>query len=431
MEIITRKAQILRVQTQHPYPELNEALQEKLNTEVLGVTQSVLESALCEELQEHLNQLTGERPRRSGYFTRVLDSEHGRIDSLSVPKLRYGNGERDWQILQRYQRGLGSLLNFCLCLYVMGLSLRDLQEALYPLLGAVLSVNAINRITEVAQQQMNQQRIAKITAAPIILLVDGVWVSIQYTTEETFEDQAGHLRTLRQAQNRVVLAAMAIYPDGTRQLLHYEIAQSESQAAWEVFFKHLQERGLPFDGVEVVVSDGTNGLPCVLKTWVPQAQHQLCITHKIRAMLRHLDYENLATQDPQGQTLSPAEAKKLRYNEIKEDAYDIYKTDDWMEAIERLVTFVQTWQSVEPNAIRTFLKDIVLTFSFYDLQESLYPLVRTTNALERLFREFRNKSDEIGAFPNEDSCLTIFFLVLQRDHAKHDRLNSVAKTSGH
>jgi transposase-like protein len=81
---------------------------------------------------------------------------------------------------------------------------------------------------------------------------------------------------------------MAIYPEGTRQLLHYEIAQSESQDAWEALFKHLQERGLNLEGVEVIVSDGTNGLPAVLKTWVPQAQHQLCITHKVRAMLRHL-----------------------------------------------------------------------------------------------------------------------------------------------
>lgn len=427
MDIVTRKAQILRVQTQNPYPELNEALQEKLNTEVLGVTQRVLEAALCEELQEHLNKLGGERPRRSGYFKRVLDSEYGRIESLSIPKLRHGNRDRDWQILQRYQRGLGSLLNFCLGLYVMGLSLRDLQEALYPLLGAVLSVNAINRITEAAQEQMNQRRTAKITTTVPILLVDGVWVRIQYASGATFEDQAGHVRALRQAEERVVLAAMAIYPDGTREILHYEIAESESQAAWESFFKGLQARGLNLDGVEVVVSDGTNGLPTVLKTWVPQAQHQLCITHKIRAMLRHLGYENLSTQDEQGQTLELPEAKKLRYSQIQTDAYDIYKTDDWMEAIERLVVFVQTWQSVEPNAIRSFLRDIVLTFSFYDLDPSLYPLVRTTNALERFFREFRNKSDEIGAFPNEDSCLTIFFLVLQRDHAKHDRLKSMAK----
>jgi putative transposase len=62
------------------------------------------------------------------------------------------------------------------------------------------------------------------------------------------------MRTLRQAEERVVLAAMAIYADGTREILHYEIAQSESQAAWESFFKGLQERGLNLDGVEVVVA---------------------------------------------------------------------------------------------------------------------------------------------------------------------------------
>ena len=59
--------------------------------------------------------------------------------SLLVPKLRDSNHEREWQILKRYQRGLQSLLDMTLCFYVLGLSLRDLQEALYHLLGSVLS----------------------------------------------------------------------------------------------------------------------------------------------------------------------------------------------------------------------------------------------------------------------------------------------------
>jgi DNA-binding LacI/PurR family transcriptional regulator len=33
MDIVTRQAQILRVQTHNPYPEMNEAFQEKLNAE--------------------------------------------------------------------------------------------------------------------------------------------------------------------------------------------------------------------------------------------------------------------------------------------------------------------------------------------------------------------------------------------------------------
>jgi transposase-like protein len=93
MDIVTRKEQIIRIQSQSPYPEIHEALQAKLNAEVMGVTQSVIETALQEELQEHLNQCRGERPRRSGYYKRVLDSEYDRIEDLSVPKLRHSNGQ--------------------------------------------------------------------------------------------------------------------------------------------------------------------------------------------------------------------------------------------------------------------------------------------------------------------------------------------------
>jgi hypothetical protein len=46
MNIVKRKEQIIRIQSQSAYPALQEALQEKLNAEVIGVTQSVIETAL-------------------------------------------------------------------------------------------------------------------------------------------------------------------------------------------------------------------------------------------------------------------------------------------------------------------------------------------------------------------------------------------------
>ena len=68
MDNASRKEQIIRIQSQSPYPELNEALETKLRTEVLGVTQTFLEGALQEELQGHLSKIAEDRPRRSGYF---------------------------------------------------------------------------------------------------------------------------------------------------------------------------------------------------------------------------------------------------------------------------------------------------------------------------------------------------------------------------
>jgi transposase-like protein len=102
----------------------------------------------------------------------------------------------------------------------------------------------------------------------------------------------------------------------------------------------------------------------------------------------------------------------------------MFEAADVKQAIERLQDFAQKWQLLEPDAVRTFLKDSELTLTYYQFPSDLYCHIRTTNHLERLFREFRAKSDEIGAFPNEMSCLTVFCMVVERDHAKHDRKSS-------
>jgi hypothetical protein len=42
------------------------------------------------------------------------------------------------------------------------------------------------------------------------LIVDGVWVEIQYTLDEFKEDRAGHQRQVRQAQERVILSWLQV-----------------------------------------------------------------------------------------------------------------------------------------------------------------------------------------------------------------------------
>ncbi len=139
MKLAEREEQILRVKSQSFQSEMTSLLENTLRTEVTGVIKATIEAALVEELESFRSSRSGPQARRSGYFHRLLDTQYGRIPELRVPKLRDSNQEREWQILKRYQRGLQSLLDMTLCLYVLGLSLRDLQEALYHLLGSVLS----------------------------------------------------------------------------------------------------------------------------------------------------------------------------------------------------------------------------------------------------------------------------------------------------
>lgn len=321
MNIKNREAEIIRIRSTSVQPELLTSLASTLHQAVLEVTKVTIESALVEELLALPKDSSPALGRRSGYFTRTLDTEQGRIEALRVPKLRSGNKVRQWQILTRYQRSIGTLMDYALSLYVLGLSLRDLQEAFYHLLGHVLSVNAINRVTLAAQRHMESHRQSTVVNTPPILIVDGVWVEIQYPQAQNKVDRAGHVRRVRHAEERVILAAMAVWPDGTHEIVHYEVATQEDNQSWSTFFTHLIERGITPEDVRLVVSDGTLGLPAVMAQHLPKAKQQRCITHKIRRIQEYLKYAQLPSEDDQGQPLKPSEAKRQRRYQIQHDAY--------------------------------------------------------------------------------------------------------------
>ncbi len=422
MTIAMRQEQIIRIKQASFQSELDEELEKQIRERVVATVKAIIEIALVEELKTGIEKICGPKPRRSGYFTRILDTLYGRIRDLLVPKLRYGNKEREWKILKRYQRALTRLLDWASYLYVMGLSLRDLQEVLYFVLGNVLSRTSVNRITLQMQEKMKAQCQTPINATPSILIIDGVWVDIQYASQKIKIDRAGHQRQCRQAEERVILAAMAVWPDASYHLLHFEVAEDENTATWTTFFTHLVARGLDPQSVKLIVSDGSKGVSAMTKQLLPNAQQQRCITHKVRNMKRYLTYQHLpesTTQDEQvGDKFTP---KKQRWAAIKSDAYAIYDAETYDNAQQRLHEFVDKWQTIEPKAVHNFQWGIKRTFIYYQFDSRLSSHIRTSNLIERLFREFRAKADEIGAFPNETSCLTLFFLIVRREHAKHNR----------
>ncbi len=427
MAIADAQIRIQRIY-QHTFQrELQTALDERLRTVALTGIQATLEQALCEELSVHLD-LQSPRPYRSGYFQRQLDTLYGHIPDLLVPKLRTGNPNRNWQILVRYQHALQSLLDRTLYAYTLGLSVRDVQELLGLFIGHVFSTSAITRITTAAQTAMESWHQTALHETPPIVIVDGVWVRIQYPTDETWVDRSGHTRHKVRHQERVILAALGVWPDGRHYLLHYEIAAAEEAQAWATFGQHLLARQLDAAAVKVVVSDGTKGLLDVLPTYLPHAALQRCTVHKVRGFERYLQYKELPTIDADtDQALTIDQARQQRRQAMAGEALDIFEAPTRPEAEARLAAFETHWGKIEPRAVGNFKWGLQRCFTFYTQDASLHPLIRSTNLLERFFREFRNKADEIGTFPNEDSGLTIFHLIMIRDHAKHDRVN-FAKT---
>ena len=414
--------------------ELDTALEQLLRAHALLGVRTALEAALLEELLAAraaalaLEHSTLADYYRSGTFQRRVITRYGPIADLRVPKLRQHNAIRTWRILARYQQAMPQVLDTLCYLYTLGLSLRDLQEGLYVLFGGVLSRSAINRVTLAAQAPMDAWRQQPITDTPPLLIVDGVWVTLYHPTGETWSDRSGHTRMRVRATERVILAVMGVWEDGRHALLHYSIAAAEDSAAWMQVCQELRERGLDETLVALVVSDGTKGLHDALKRHLPSAKLQRCTVHKVRGMERYLTYRDLQTHEARsGEPLTEEASRQERRSAISAAALEIFQAPSRPEAEVRLASFVAEWTPLEPKAVQTFQRGIKHCFTFYQFAQALHPLVRSTNLLERFFREFRTKADEIGAFPNEISCLTLFYLVMVREHAKHERLE-IAKT---
>ncbi|MGH9557287.1 MAG: IS256 family transposase [Terriglobales bacterium] len=434
--IAQMKQQVDRIWSESFHAALAETLVVQLRQHALAGVRAALETALEEEVLAYqqtcwlaaLAQLPSSAFQRSGTYARRVLTSYGYIPDLRVPKLRGGNRERPWHILTRYQIAMPIVLDQALYLYTLGLSVRDLQEAVYVLFGHVLSRDAINRVTLAAQSPMQRWRERPISDTPPILIVDGVWVQILAPTGQTWIDRSGHERKEMRGVERVVLAVMGVWEDGRHEILHYEATDAESTESWSAVLAALKRRGLDPEAVRMVVSDGSTGLPAALTQELPTAQQQRCVVHKVRGLERAFCYRDPPTLDPTTQEpLTFEAARRLRRQQVSRDAHAIFEAPTRAEAQQRLVQFQATWGTLEPEVVRKLTQEIATSFTFYQFDASLHPLVRSTNLLERFFREFRTKADEIGAFPNELTCLTVFHLIVTRDHAKHDRGNT-AKT---
>src|SRR6266508_856485 len=296
------KQQVDRIWYTSFQTDLTTTLASHLRRHALLGVKAALETALVEELEVHRQHAAASQRschlQRSGTYTRRVLTTHGFIPDLHIPKLRAGNAERNWDILRRYQLSMPLLLSQALYLYTLGLSIRDLQESLYVLFGHLLSREAVNRVTIAAQSPMEQWRTRRITDTPPILIVDGVWGQVLAPTGATWTDQSGHERREMRGTDQVILTVMGVWLDGRHQIIHYQPATSEDSEAWKDLLAALIRRGLDAAAVQMVVSDGSTGLPAALALHLPTANQQRCVVHKIRSLEKAFCYRDLTRIDP-------------------------------------------------------------------------------------------------------------------------------------
>lgn len=201
------------------------------------------------------------------------------------------------------------------------------------------------------------------------------------------------------AQKRPVLVALGILPDGKREVIDFRQVHSESQASWESFLNDLYRRGLRGEALKLIVTDGGSGLKAALPLVYGQVPVQLCWAHKTRNVLEKV--------------------RRADQESIKKDLHRISHAQNLIEARRAAQLFGAKWQKLYPKATACLSRDLPELLTFLRVRLGLpATALRTTNAIERRFREVRRRTRPMGTFSDHTSIDRIMFAVFTHENHK-------------
>ncbi|SRR6266571_5364114 len=344
----------------------------------LNLVKAMLEGALEEEMTVLLGaarfRRTGlRRGYRNGFYERDLATQMGIVTAIRVPRAR-GEPIRH-SVFSQYQRRHQQVNDVIREVFLAGVSTRRVGETLEALLGERVSAQTVSRVTRSLDQEVARFHREPIPADVRYLLLDGVYLRVKTPT----------------VQRKLVLCAYGITALGERRLLSFRLATAESQAQWEMFLGDLRKRGLWGSNLKLIVTDGCTGLHNALDTVFPYVARQHCWVHKLRNVSNCL--------------------KRSQQEECLAGARDIYKAETRGAAVRAYWAWARRWRQEAPKAVACLERDLETLLNFLDCPTEHHRMTRTTNAIERCFREVRRRTRPMTCFNNNASCERIIYAV--------------------
>jgi transposase-like protein len=195
------------------------------------------------------------------------------------------------------------------------------------------------------------------------------------------------------------LVALGITPDGKKEVIDFRISHAESHTAGETFLHDLYQRGLTGEGLDLIITDGGKGLLAALPFTYPHIALQRCWVHKTRNVMNYV--------------------RKRDWGAVKKDLHRISYAKGIREAQSALKQFCQKWDPLYPKAVISLKNNEEELLAFFQIRDaSLWPGVRTTNAIERRFREVRRRTRPMGVFSDRTSMERILYAVFAYENMK-------------
>jgi putative transposase len=342
------------------------------------LTKTVLETALNQELTEHLGHEKNGSPDpetgniRNGTRPKTVLTEASGQVQIEVPRDRAGTFEP--QIVRKRQRRLTGVDEMVLSLYARGLTTGEISAHFEQIYGARVSRETISRITDKVLEEMADWQTRPLDAVYAAIFVDAIVVKVRDG----------------QVTNRPVYAAIGVTLEGGKDILGlWAGTGGEGAKFWMSVLTDLRNRGVR--DVFFVVCDGLKGLPEVVGNTWPQAIVQTCIIHLVRNTFRlssKKDWDAIKRAIRPIYTAVNADAAAAALDEL--DA-------DWGQ---RYGAIIRLWR----NAWAEFIP-------FLDYDTEIRALLCSTNAIESLNARYRRAVKARGHFPTEQAALKCLYLV--------------------
>lgn len=350
--------------------QYKEALENALKAEVLGYTQACRYQR-SKARSDYLN----------GYYTRNLKTRYGLIIGLRVPRCRRRRFRSKYY--RRYQRRQAEVDEWLRELFINGASTRVVGQLLKRMFGYGVSAGTVSSVNKALDIEVRAFHRRLVGDDYVFLFLDGVTQKVM---------------SYGKLVKKVVLVAYGVKANGVREVIDYRVVTGETVHDWEVFLSDLYRRGLAGDNLRLVVTDGGKGLLAALELVYPHITWQRCWVHKLR---------NVAGYVP----------RRLQ-KECLAGARRIYQATSQRLAVARFKDWRRVWQKRVPKAVHCLEKDLGGLLPFLDQHPKLWRKLRTTNVIERLFRELRKRTKAMYFFANEDSCHRIIYAIFRNYNRK-------------
>ena len=316
--------------------------------------------------------------QRNGARLRTLSTTAGDLE-LRIPKLRSGSFFPS--LLERRHRVDQALFAVVMEAYLHGVSTRKVDD-LVKALGADtgISRSEVSRICAALDAEVGAFRDRSLSDTPFpYVFLDATYCKA---------------RVAGRVSSQAVVIATGVSADGRREVLGFDVGDSEDGAFWTAFCRSLKARGL--HGVRLVISDAHEGLKAAISSVLLGASWQRCKVHFLR---------NVLAQIPKG--TSEMVLAAIRTIFAQPDASHVYEQFD-------TIASMLGRQLPKVEAMLHETRDDLLAFASFPLEH--WKKIWSTNPLERLNREVKRRTDVVGVFPNPEALLRLAGSVLIEAH---------------